>query len=75
MPIRGVETTLDLSNYQYAKLIARSALNHSDGERAKKQSFGFINAKFKELQSGKILWSDMLREDLQFIDAIAVMVL
>jgi len=69
MPVRGVETTLDLINYQYAKLIARSALDHSDGESAKKQSFGFINAKFKELQSGKMLWSDILREDFQFIDA------
>lgn len=69
MPIRGVETIEDLIYYQYAKLIARSALEFDDGESAKKSSFGFINNKFKALKSGKIKWSDIMREDLQFVES------
>lgn len=69
MPIRGVETVKDLIFYQYAKIIVRSAFGHKDGQSAKKASFGLINKKFNELKSGKIVWSEILREDLQFVDS------
>ena len=39
-----------------------------DNETAKKNYYGLIKNKFRELQSGKISWSDIIREDLQFID-------
>lgn len=69
MPIRGVNTILDLIYYQYAKQIARSAFNHNDGETAKKNNFGLITKKYNELKSGKIKWSDIMREDMQFVDS------
>lgn len=48
MPYKDVVTIKELIFYQYSKIIARSAL----GKDAKKQSYGFIKNKFRELKSG-----------------------
>jgi hypothetical protein len=63
MPDRDVETTRDLIFYQYAKLIARSAFKENDGESAKGRHYGFIKNTFRDLKSGKMSWSDILRKD------------
>ncbi|MBN2662812.1 MAG: HNH endonuclease [Bacteroidales bacterium] len=68
MPDRDVKTIKDLIFYQYAKIIVKSAMKTGDNETAKKNYYGLIKNKFRELQSGKISWSDIIREDLQFID-------
>ena len=57
MPPSAVKTIRDLIFWEYAKLISGSAL-HS------RKQFSFIMKKFKELQTGEIKWSDILREDL-----------
>jgi len=69
MPARGVETIRDIIFYQYAKIIAKSAFNHEDGQSAKKGSFGLIANKFKDLKIGTISWSDIMREDMQFVES------
>jgi len=58
MPPAAIKTVRDLIFWEYAKLISGSALND-------RKNFGFVMKKFKELQTGKIVWSDILREDLQ----------
>lgn len=35
----------------------------------KKQHFGFMKKKFRELKSGAKSWSEITREDWQFIEA------
>jgi hypothetical protein len=45
MPDRDVHTIKELIYYQYAKVIAKSAL----GSDAKKKSYGFIKKTFKDL--------------------------
>ena len=65
MPDRDVKTILDLIYYQYAKIIANSAL----GPDAKKKSYGFIKKTFRDLVSNEKKWSDILREDKQLVDA------
>lgn len=60
MPPSAVKTVRDLINWQYAKIISKSA-----GLYGEEPSYGFIMRKFKELQTGKIKWSDILREDLK----------
>jgi hypothetical protein len=60
MPPSAVKTIGDLINWQYAKIIAKSSGLYGEGPK-----YGFIMVKFKELQSGKIKWSDILREDLK----------
>ena len=51
----GVKTIKDLIYYRYAKLISNSA-------GFGKESFGFIQTKFKQLKSGEIEWSGAIRE-------------
>lgn len=63
MPDREVKTIQDLIYYQYAKIIVRRASGAADGKEAKAQSYGLIKNKFRELKSGKILWSEITKED------------
>jgi len=69
MPDKEVKTIRDLIFYQYAKIIARSAFKCDDGLQAKKSSYGFIKTKFRELRDNKEKWSDILREDMQFVES------
>jgi ribosomal protein S27AE len=69
MPIRGAKTIRDLIYYQYAKIIARSAFKAADGKKVKADHFGFINNTFKDLRSGVKSWSEITREDKQFVKA------
>jgi len=69
MPDRDVKTILDLIYYQYAKIIARRAFDVSDGKEAKKQHYGFVKQTFRELKSGTKSWSEITREDWQFVEA------
>jgi len=69
MPDRDVKTIRDLIYYQYAKIIARRAFDLSDGKEAKARSYGFIKKTFRELKSGAKSWSDIEREDWQFVEA------
>ncbi len=69
MPDREVKTVRDVIYFQYAKLIARSSFGCKNGDEAKKKDYGFIKLKFRELQSGAINWSDILREDKQFAES------
>jgi 5-methylcytosine-specific restriction endonuclease McrA len=69
MPDRDVETIRDLIFYQYAKIIARRAFAVGDGKAAKKEHYGFIKKTFRELRSGAMSWSDILREDWQLVEA------
>ena len=68
MPGRDKKTVRDVMWFQYAKLIARSSFNLSDGHEAKKRCYGFIKNVFLELQSGTKSWSDLTREDRQLVD-------
>lgn len=69
MPDKDVATIKDLIYYQYAKIIARSAMVSPDGKTAKSAHYGFIKKKFLDLKTGKISWSDILREDWQLINS------
>ena len=69
MPDRDVETIRDLIYYQYAKIIARRAFRAADGEEAKRRHYGFVKKTFKELKCGVISWSQITREDWQFVEA------
>lgn len=69
MPDIDVETIEDLIYYQYAKIICRSAYKVSDGKEAKKKHYGFIKKTFRELKSGTISWSEITREDWQFVQS------
>jgi hypothetical protein len=69
MPDRDVKTIRDLIYYQYAKIIARRAFGAADGKEAKAQSYGLIKNKFRELKIGAISWSEITREDWQFVEA------
>lgn len=69
MPDKEVKTIKGLIYYQYAKIIAKSAFLIPDGERVKKENYGFIKNKFRELKNGIISWSGILREDLQLVEA------
>ncbi len=65
MPDRDVKSIRHLIYYQYAKIIARSAF----GEDAKSSSYGFIKKTFRELVLSEKMWSDIIREDKQFVKA------
>lgn len=65
MPDREVRTIRDLIFYQYAKIIAKSAL----GPDAKKSAYGFIKTRFRELRDDEMKWSAILREDKQLVEA------
>ncbi len=67
MPDREVQTIEQLIFYQYAKIIAKSAMNVPDGKAAKQAHYGFIKKKFRELKEGATKWSDITREDWQFV--------
>lgn len=69
MPMKETDTIEKLIFYQYAKLIVRSAKKHNDGKKAKSSDFGLIRAKYNELVNGKLKWSDILREDIQFAES------
>ncbi len=69
MPDREVQTIKDLIFYQYAKIIVKSAMKTGDNATAKGNHYGMIKTTFRKLKSGEISWSDIMREDLQFIDA------
>jgi len=69
MPDREVKTIRDLIFFQYAKLIARSAFKCKDGIAAKKANYGFIKKTFRELRDNTKKWSDILREDMQFVES------
>lgn len=63
MPDREVQTIRQLIYYQYAKIVAKSAL----GQDAKKESYGFIKKTFRDFVNSDKTWSDIIREDKQFI--------
>jgi len=65
MPDREVKTIRDRIYFQYAKIIAKSAF----GPDAKKIAYGFIKKKFHDFQKNEMHWSDILREDKQFIQS------
>jgi 5-methylcytosine-specific restriction endonuclease McrA len=69
MPDRDVKTIRDLIYYQYAKIIAKSAFSTSDGKEAKKRAYGFIKKTFRELKNGTKSWSEITREDWQFVES------
>jgi hypothetical protein len=63
MPDSDVHTIKELIFYQYAKVMGKSAF----GPDAKKESYGFIKQSFRDLKEGRKQWSDITREDKQFI--------
>ena len=65
----GIKTIQDLIFYQYAKIIARSAFQVANGKSAKQDHFGFIREVFQDLKSGRKTWSEITREDRQFVEA------
>lgn len=69
MPDKDVTTVQDLIYYQYAKIIARRAFAAEDGMEAKKLHYGFIRKTFKELRKGDKSWSEITREDWQFVES------
>jgi len=69
MPDKEVQTIRDLIFYQYSKIIARRALSETNGKAAKSHHYGFIKKTFRELKSGVMSWSDILREDWQLVEA------
>lgn len=68
-PLPEIKTIRDMIWYQYAKIIAKSSFDHKDGKEAKKHSFGFIRKTFRQLQSGEKSWSNIMREDWQFVES------
>jgi len=58
MPPPAIKTIKDLIFWEYAKLIAGSALSN-------RKNYGFVMHNFKQLQTGQKKWSDILREDLK----------
>jgi len=68
MPDRDVKTIRDVINFQYAKIITRSAFKLNNGGEAKKECYGFVKKTFNDLKTGKIEWSAILREDWQSVE-------
>lgn len=69
MPDIEVEKIQDLIFYQYAKIIARRAFSAKNGRDAKNRHYGFIKKTFRELKNGIKSWSDIIREDWQFVES------
>lgn len=69
MPDKEVKTIQDLLYYQYAKIIAKRAFIMPDGKEANRQHYGFIKKTFQELKSGIKSWSEITREDWQFVES------
>jgi hypothetical protein len=67
MPDRDVHTVKDVILFQYSKLITRAAFNLSNGREAKNKYYGFVKKTFRDLQTGKKVWSEITREDWQFV--------
>jgi hypothetical protein len=67
MPDRDVHTVKDVIFFQYSKIIARAAFSLSNGREAKKTAYGFIKKTFKDMKSGVKVWSEITREDWQFV--------
>jgi hypothetical protein len=69
MPDKNVKTIRDLIYYQYSKIIAKRAMKASDGKEAKSSHYGFIRKTFMDFKNGKMSWSDIIREDWQFVES------
>jgi len=69
VPDRDVKTIQDLIYYQYAKIIAKRAFSASNGKQAKSENYGFIKKTFLELKNGTRSWSEITREDWQFVES------
>ena len=69
MPDKEVKSLRDLVMFQYAKLVARAAFGHADGQAAKKADYGFIKKTFRDFRDGRKEMSDISREDWQTIEA------
>jgi len=65
MPDREVKIIRHLIYYQYAKIIAKSSF----GLDSKSKDYGFIKNTFRELVKSEKKWSDILREDKQFVQS------
>lgn len=65
MPDRDVRTIRHLIYYQYAKIIAKSAF----GPDSKSKDYGFIKNTFRHLVNSENKWSDIIREDKQFVQS------
>ena len=63
MPDREVNTIRQLIYYQYSKIIAKSAF----GPDSKLKDYGFIKNTFRELVNSEKKWSEIIREDKQFV--------
>jgi 5-methylcytosine-specific restriction endonuclease McrA len=68
MPDVEVKTIKDLIFYQYAKIVAKKAFSILNGKEAKHKHYGFIKKTFRELKDGIKSWSDIAREDWQFVE-------
>ena len=69
MPDRDVKTIRDVINFQYSKIIACSAFKCANGKEAKNKYYGFIKKTFSDLKLGRKNWSDIEREDWQFVES------
>ena len=69
MPDKDVKTIKDLIFYQYAKIITRSAFKVINGKEAKNIHYGFVKKTFLELRDSIKSWSEITREDWQFIQS------
>lgn len=67
MPDKSVKTIKDQIYFQYAKIITKASFWYKDWLEAKKKAYWFIKNKFRELQNWTISWSDITREDWQFV--------
>lgn len=65
MPDREVTTIRHLIHYQYAKIVAKSAI----GEDHKKTGYGFVKSIFRSFMASEKTWSDIIREDKQLIQS------
>jgi rubrerythrin len=65
IPNKEVKTIKGLIYYQYAKIIAKSAL----GQNAKKESYGFIKKTFRQLRDDEKKWSEILRKEKRLVEA------
>jgi 5-methylcytosine-specific restriction endonuclease McrA len=69
MPDREATTIEHLIYYQYSKIVAKSAFKVPDGMSAKGKHYGFVKKTFRELSTGVKQWSDITREDWQFVES------
>ena len=69
MPDRDVNSIRDLIFYQYAKIIAKRALAGGNAAEAKRAHYGFVKNTFRQLRDGAKSWSDITREDWQFVES------